>query len=100
MWFLVQCLDKGTLVMARVDLSHFERSAIKPLLPTYVCGVHRVDVRRVLNGIFWQLRLGCAVGGHSDALSAAHDVGQPGARPSTVREYWKLSQRPTQVTSR
>ena len=44
--------------MARFDLTDFEWSVIKPLLPNKVRGVARVDDRRVLNGIFWRLRTG------------------------------------------
>ena len=44
--------------MARFDLTDFEWSVIRPLLPTKVRGVPRVDDRRVLNGIFWRLRTG------------------------------------------
>jgi transposase len=44
--------------MARFDLTDFEWSVIRPLLPTKVRGVKRVDDRRVLNGIFWRLRTG------------------------------------------
>jgi len=42
--------------MARFDLTDFEWPVLEPLLPTKVRGVKRVDDRRVLNGIFWQLR--------------------------------------------
>lgn len=44
--------------MARFDLTDFERSVIQPLPPAKVRGVKRVDDRRVLNGIFWRLRMG------------------------------------------
>lgn len=44
--------------MARYDLSDFEWSVIKPVLPNKSRGVPRVDDRRVLNGIFWVLRSG------------------------------------------
>ena len=44
--------------MPRFDLSDFEWSVIEPLLPTKVRGVPRVDDQRVLNGIFWRLRMG------------------------------------------
>ena len=44
--------------MARFDLTDFEWSVIKPLLPDKPRGVARVDDRRVLNGIFWILRTG------------------------------------------
>ena len=44
--------------MARFDLTDFEGSVIRPLLPTRVRGKPRVDDRGVLNGIFWRLRTG------------------------------------------
>jgi transposase len=40
----------------RYELSDFEWTATKPMLPTR--GVRRVNDRRVLNGIFWVLRSG------------------------------------------
>ena len=42
----------------RYDLTDFEWSVIKPLLPNKPRGVPRVDDRRVLSGIFWVLRSG------------------------------------------
>jgi transposase len=42
----------------RYELSDSEWAAIKPLLPNKSRGVRRVNDRRVLNGIFWVLRLG------------------------------------------
>lgn len=45
---------------AHEELSDFEWSVIKPLLPNKSRGVARVDDRRVLNGIFWRLRRGAA----------------------------------------
>ena len=47
--------------MSRYDLTDFEWRVIAPLLPNKPRGVPRVDDRRVLNGIFWVLRSGCAV---------------------------------------
>ena len=44
--------------MARFDLTDFEWSVIKPLLPNKPRGVPRVEDRRVLSGIFWRLRTG------------------------------------------
>ena len=44
--------------MARFDLSDIEWGLIQPLLPNKPRGVARVDDRRVLNGIFWVLRIG------------------------------------------
>ena len=61
--------------MARFDLTDFEWSVIQPLLPNKARGVPRVDDGRVLNGIFWRLRTGRALGGYSGAL---------GARPHTT----------------
>jgi transposase len=40
----------------RYELSYFEWTAIKPMLPNKMRGVRRVNDRRVLNGIFWVLR--------------------------------------------
>ncbi len=42
----------------RYELTDFEWSIIKPLLPTKSRGVARVDDRRVLNGILWRFRTG------------------------------------------
>ena len=46
--------------MSRFDMSDFEWRVIEPLLPNKPCGVTRVDDLRVLNGIFYRLRTGCA----------------------------------------
>ena len=42
----------------RYELSDYEWTAIKPMLPNKPRGVRRVNDRRVLNGIFWVLRTG------------------------------------------
>ena len=42
----------------RYELSDYEWSVIKPMLPNKPRGVPRVDDRRILNGIFWVLRAG------------------------------------------
>ena len=42
----------------RYELSDYEWSVIKPMLPNKPRGVPRVDDCRVLNGIFWVSRLG------------------------------------------
>lgn len=44
--------------MARFDMSDFEWSVIRLLLPNKVRGVARVDDRRVINGILWRFRTG------------------------------------------
>jgi transposase len=42
----------------RYELSHWEWSVIKRMVPNKPRGIPRVDDRRVLNGIFWVLRSG------------------------------------------
>jgi transposase len=42
----------------RYELSDYEWTAIKPMLPNKPRGVRRVNDRRVLSGIFWVLRSG------------------------------------------
>jgi transposase len=42
----------------RYELSDYEWTTIKPMLPNKPRGVSRVNDRRVLNGIFWVLRSG------------------------------------------
>ena len=42
----------------RYELSDYEWTAIKPMLPNKPRSVRRVNDRRVLNGIFWVLRSG------------------------------------------
>jgi transposase len=42
----------------RYELSDYEWSVIRPMLPNKPRGVPRVDDRRILNGIFWVLRSG------------------------------------------
>ena len=42
----------------RYELTDYEWTAIKPMLPNKPRGVPRTNDRRVLNGIFWVLRSG------------------------------------------
>ena len=84
----------------RYELSDYEWSIIRPMLPNKPRGIPRVDDRRILNGIFWVLRSGApwrdlpdSYGPHTtcynrfvrwrragvwdrimDALAAAHDA--------------------------
>ena len=44
----------------RYELSDYEWTTIKPMLPNKARGVRRVNDRRVLNGIFWVLRSGAS----------------------------------------
>ena len=46
------------LRIMRYELTDYEWTAIKPMLPNKPRGVARVNDRRVLNGIFWVLRSG------------------------------------------
>jgi hypothetical protein len=49
---------KLELRIMRYELSDYEWTAIKPMLPNTPRGVPRVNDRRVLNGVFWVLRSG------------------------------------------
>jgi transposase len=42
----------------RYELSDYDWSVIRPMLPNKPRGIPRVDDRRILNGIFWVLRSG------------------------------------------
>jgi hypothetical protein len=46
------------LSIMRYELSDYEWSVIRPMLPNKPRGIPRVDDRRILNGIFWILRSG------------------------------------------
>jgi hypothetical protein len=54
---VIQALEPGPRTM-RYELTDFEWTAIRPLLPNKPRGVPRVNDRRVLNGIVWILRSG------------------------------------------
>jgi transposase len=49
---------KTELQIMRYELSDYEWSVIRPMLPNKPGGMPRVDDRRILNGIFWVLRSG------------------------------------------
>ena len=51
---VIQAPKTGALTM-RYELSDYEWTSIKPMLPNKPRGLRRVNDRRVLNGIFWVL---------------------------------------------
>jgi hypothetical protein len=60
------------------ELSDYEWTAIKPMLPNKPRGVRRVNDRRVLNGIFWVLRSGAQwrdLWSPQHLLQSLHSVG-------------------------
>ena len=63
--------------MDHYDLSDFEWSVIKPLLPNKPRGVPRVDDRCVLDGIMWMLRSGSHLARPAGTLRALHHLLQP-----------------------
>ena len=58
----------------RYELSDYEWTAIKPMLPNKPRGVRRVNDRRVLNGIFWVLRPRCAMARPARDLWSPHPL--------------------------
>ena len=89
--------------MARFDLTDFEWSVIQPMLPNKPRGVARVDDRRVLNGIFWRLRMGAPwadiperYGPHTTCVNRFNRC----ARRASGIGFWKRCQRLTMATSR
>lgn len=97
----------------RYELSDYEWSVIRPMLPNKPRGIPRVDDRRTLNGIFWVLRSGAPwrdlpdrYGPHTtcynrfvrwrragvwdrimDALAAAHDTAVQMIDTSIIRVH-------------
>ena len=97
----------------RYELSDYEWSVIRPMLPNKPRGIPRVDDRRILNGIFWVLRSGApwrdlpdGYGPHTtcynrfirwrwagvwdrimDALAAAHDAAVQMIDTSMIRAH-------------
>jgi Putative transposase of IS4/5 family (DUF4096) len=55
----------------RYELTDFEWTAIKPMLPNKPRGVRRVNDRRVPNGIFWILRSGAPCTLHASSCNLA-----------------------------
>jgi len=97
----------------RYELSDYEWSVIRPMLPNKPRDIPRVDDRRILNGIFWVLRSGApwrdlpdGYGPHTtcynrfvrwrragvwdrimDALAAAHDAAVQMIDTSIIRVH-------------
>ena len=59
--------------MSRSDMSDLEWQFIKCVLPNKSRGVKRVDDRRVINGIFYALRVGCPWRDLPDQYWPIHD---------------------------
>jgi transposase len=71
----------------RDELSDYEWTAIKPMLPNKPRGVRRLNDRRVLNGIFWVLRSGAPLARHARDLWSPHHLLQS---LRSVAAGWRL----------
>jgi hypothetical protein len=76
----------------RYELSVYEWTAIKPMLPNKPRGVRRVNDRRVLNGIIWVLRSGAPwrdlpENYRQNVLAGAHDPAAQMIDTSIVRVH-------------
>jgi transposase len=79
----------------RYELTDYEWTAIKPMLPNKPRGVRRVNDRRVLNGIFWILRSGAPWRDLTNNLWSSHDLLQSlrfggGRLASGTRSWMRL----------
>jgi transposase len=74
---VIQAPKPGPRTM-RYELSDYEWSAIKPMLPKKPRGVRRVNDRRVLNGIFWVLRSGAPWRGPFDTTESSEPLRRNG----------------------
>jgi transposase len=68
----------------RYELSDYEWTTIKPMLPNKPRGVRRVNDRRVLNGAFWVLRLAAPRRDHRDLIAPGGLGVRSAAAPSTT----------------
>ena len=59
----------------RYELSDYEWSVIRPMLPNKPRGIPRVDDRRILNGIFWVLRSGAPADANHSQVPVVHKWG-------------------------
>src|SRR5215207_4263191 len=71
----------------RYELSDYEWTAIKPMLPNKPRGVRRVNDRRVLNGIFWGPPFRCAMARPASDLWPSHHLLQS---LRSVAASWRL----------
>ena len=89
-WLCFKLRNGARLMMVggRYDLTDVECLVIKPLLPRKWRGVKRVDDRRVLNGISWMLRSGCAVARvrRGATCRSATGLTRP---PTTAKTGWR-----------
>jgi transposase len=65
---------KTELQIMRYELSDYEWSVIRPMLPNKPRGIPRVDDRRILNGIFWVLRSGRTTARSARQLWSSYDL--------------------------
>jgi len=82
----------------RYELSDYEWSVIKPMLPNKPRGIHRVDDRRILNGIFWVLRSGAPWRDLPDTTSSPPTISPSSSSPASAYGCAFMSARPKSMT--
>jgi transposase len=71
----------------RYELSDYEWTAIKPMLPNKQRGVRRVNDRLVLNGIFLGSALWCTMARPAGDLWSPHHLLQSSSAGAAVRRW-------------
>ena len=83
---VIQAPEPGPRIM-RYELTDFEWTAIRPLLPNKPRGVPRVNDRRVLNGIFLDIAVRRPMVRSAGELWTLHDLLQP---VRSLADCWHL----------